>query len=92
MLFFIDSFDRTVEAFSSLDKLAKHILGKLGVSVELGVDPIKLAQKSLGNRGKVVGYTGAFEAIAACGDKEAQELAVKFKEAIERHKKYGSAM
>ncbi|WP_444997480.1 hypothetical protein [Aliikangiella sp. IMCC44359] len=89
MLFFVDSFDQSVEAFSSLDKIAKHILSKLGITLELGVEPIKLAQKSLGNRGKVVGYAGAFELIANTPDKEAQELSLKFKEALERFKKYG---
>ena len=89
MFFFIDSFDniRTVEAFPSLDKLAKHVLAKLGVSIELGADPIQLAKKSLGQRGKVVNVGGAFKLIANSEDKVAQELALEFKLAIERYKK-----
>ncbi|MET1253919.1 hypothetical protein [Aliikangiella maris] len=87
MLFFVDQFDLSVEAFSTPEKLAKHVLSKLGITYELGSDPVKLAQKSLGNRGKVVGYVGAFKMIAASDDNKAQELANKFKEAIERLKK-----
>ncbi|TQV88443.1 hypothetical protein [Aliikangiella coralliicola] len=87
MLFFYDTFDRSVEAFGTLEQAAKHILGKLGVSLELGMDPVKQAQKSLGKRGKVVGISGAFGIIAGCPDKEAQETALKFKEALERCRK-----
>ncbi|WP_196139732.1 hypothetical protein [Aliikangiella sp. G2MR2-5] len=87
MIFFYDSFDQSVEAFASLDITAKHILGKVGVSIELGKDPVELAKRALGNRGKVVGYAGAFDIISKASDKEAQELALKFKTALERARK-----
>lgn len=87
MIFFYDSFDRSVEAFRDLNQAAKHILSKVGVSIELGADPVQLAKKALGNRGKVVGYSGAFDIIAHASDKEAQELAAKFKQAIARVKR-----
>ena len=87
MLFFYDTFDRSVEAFPNIQETAKHILSKLRVSVELGMDPVEQAKKSLGNRGKVVSYTGAFELISNSEDKFAQELAFKFKEALVRIRK-----
>lgn len=88
MFFFIDQFDQSVEVFPSLDKLAKHILAKLKITWELGQDPVQLAQKSLGNRGKVVGLSGAFKLIAAEEeDKKAREWAQKFYECIERARK-----
>ena len=54
MFFFIDSFDKlqSVEIFPTLDKLARHVLSKLGVSIELGADPIQLAKNSLGATGE----------------------------------------
>lgn len=86
MFFFIDSFDQvqTIEVFPTLDKLAKYVLGKLGVSLELGVDPIELAKKSLGNRGRVVTLQGAFKIIANSEGERAQELALQFQQALER--------
>lgn len=87
MLFFYDTFDRSVEAFPNIQDAAKHILSKLRVSVELGGDPVEQAKKSLGNRGKVVSYTGAFELISNSEDRFAQELAFKFKEALMRARK-----
>ncbi len=87
MFFFIDSFDkhRKVEVFPSLDKLARHVLAKLGVSIELGADPIQLAKSNLGQRGKVLNLAGAFKLIANSKDKVAQELALEFKIAVERY-------
>lgn len=89
MFFFVDRFDQiqTVEAFPSLEKLARYVLGKLGVSLELGVDPITLAQKNLGNRGRVVNLAGAFKMIANTEGEAAQELALQFQQAVERFKK-----
>jgi len=89
MFFFLDKFDKiqTVEVFPSLDKLARHVLSKLGVSIELGADPINLAKKSLGNRGRVLNLAGAFNLIANTEDKLAQELALEFKQALDRYKK-----
>lgn len=89
MFFFIDSFDKiqSVEVFPTLDKLAHHVLSKLGVSIELGADPIQLAKNSLGQRGKVVNLAGAFKLIANSEDKVAQELASDFKVAVERYRK-----
>jgi|GEM_PF-5614035 len=89
MFFFIDRFDQvqTVETFANLDKLARHVLGKLGISLELGTDPIQLAQKNLGNRGKVVTISGAFKLIAETEGEAAQELSAQFHQAINRFKK-----
>jgi hypothetical protein len=89
MFFFIDRFDQvqTVEAFPSLEKLARHVLGKLGVSLELGVDPVTLAQKNLGNRGRVVNLSGAFKMIANTEGQAAQELALQFQQALDRYKR-----
>ena len=89
MFFFIDSFDKfqSVEIFPTLDKLARHVLSKLGVSIELGADPIQLAKNSLGQRGKVVNLAGAFKLIANSEDKVAQELAHEFKVAVELYRK-----
>lgn len=84
MIFFIDSFDNSVEVFRDVQQVAKHILAKLGVSLELGMDPVKQAQQSLGNRGKVLGIAGVFEMISQTEDKKAQELALKCKEAVDR--------
>ena len=87
MFFFVDSFDQSVEVFGNLETLAKHVLSKLGVSVELGTDPIKQAQKSLGKRGRVVTVAAAFGMIAECEDKKAQELAHQFKDALDRSRR-----
>ena len=89
MFFFIDKFDtmQTVEVFPSLNKLAIYVLGKLGISIELGVDPVQLAQKNLGNRGTVVTLSGAFKIIANTEGEAAQELAMQFHRALERTKK-----
>ena len=89
MFFFVDKFDKiqTVEMFPSLEKLARHALEKLGVTLELGKDPIKLAQESLGNRGKVVTISNAFKMIANTEGEAAQELAAQFYQAVERAKK-----
>ena len=89
MFFFIDRFDQiqTVEVFPTINKLAIYVLGKLGVSLELGADLVKLAQKSLGNRGKVVSLTGAFKEIANSPGEQAQALALQFQQAVERYKK-----
>ncbi len=89
MFFFVDRFDQvqTVEAFPNLEKLARYVLGKLGVSLELGTDPITLAQKNLGNRGRVVNISGAFKLIANTEGQAAQELALQFQQAVDRYKK-----
>ena len=89
MFFFIDTFDnlQSIEAFPNLDQLARHVLSKLGVSIELGSDPIKLAKQSLGQRGKVLTVAGAFKLIANSEDNSAQSLAREFHQAIERAKK-----
>jgi len=89
MFFFIDKFDtiQTVEVFPNLNKLAVYVLGKLGISLELGADPIKLAQKNLGNRGAVVTLAGAFKVIANTEGEAAQELAMQFHQALGRYKK-----
>jgi hypothetical protein len=89
MFFFIDSFDKiqSVEIFPSIDKLARHVLSKLGVSIELGTDPIQLAKQSLGPRGKMVNLAGAFKLIADSEDKVAQELVLEFRLAVERYRK-----
>ncbi len=88
MFFFIDSFDKIqpIESFPTLEKLARHVLSKLGVSIELGADPIQLAKKSLGQRGKVLTLAGAFKLIASTEDEKAQQLAEEFKLAVERYK------
>ena len=89
MFFFVDKFDKfqTVEMFSSLEKLARHVLSKLGITLELGKDPVKLAQANLGNRGKVVTISNAFKMIANTEGEAAQELAAQFHQAVERAKK-----
>ena len=89
MFFFIDKFDQTqsVEAFPNLEKLALYALGKMGVSIELGGDPIQLAQKNLGNRGQVVTLAGAFKTIASTEGEAAQALALQFQQAVERYRK-----
>jgi len=89
MFFFVDAFDKqqTVEMFPNLEKLARHVLGKLGITLELGKDPIKLAQENLGNRGKVVTISNAFKLIASTEGEAAQELAAQFHQAVERAKK-----
>ncbi len=87
MLFFYDSFDQSVEAFSNIQDTAKYILSKLRIGIELGVDPVEQAKKSLGNRGKVFSYSGAFDLIAKAEGRQAQELALKFKQALLRLKK-----
>ncbi len=89
MFFFVDTFDKlqTVEVFPTLEKLARHILSKLGVSIELGADPIQLAKESLGQRGKVLNMAGAFKLIANTEDGKAQALAMEFKQALDRYKK-----
>ena len=89
MFFFVDRFDKlqTVEMFPSLDKLARHALEKLGITLELGKDPIQLAQENLGNRGKVVTVPNAFKMIANTEGEAAQELAAQFYQAVERARK-----
>jgi hypothetical protein len=89
MFFFVDTFDKlqTVEVFPTLDKLARHVLAKLGISIELGKDPIQLAKQNLGNRGKVLTLAAAFKLIAGTQDGAAQELAAQFHAALERYKR-----
>jgi hypothetical protein len=89
MFFFLDSFDKlqTVEVFPNLDKLARHVLSKLGISIELGKDPIALAKNNLGNRGKVLTLSASYKMIANSEDGDAQRLAAQFHEALERYKR-----
>lgn len=89
MFFFLDSFDKlqTVEVFPNLDKLARHVLSKLGIAIELGKDPIELAKNNLGNRGKVLTLSASYKMIASAGDGDAQKLAAQFHEALERYKR-----
>ena len=88
MFFFLDTFDKvqSVEVFPSLEKLARHVLSKLGVSIELGSDPIQLAKQSLGQRGKVLTIPTAFKLIANTEDGKAQALALEFYSALQRYK------
>lgn len=89
MFFFIDKFDQvqSVEVFPNLEKLALYALGKMGISLELGADPIRLAQSNLGNRGQVTTLAGAFKMIANAEGNNAQELALQFQQALERYRK-----
>jgi hypothetical protein len=88
MFFFVDRFDKIqkVEMYKSLEKLALHVLEKIGITLELGRDPVKLAQENLGNRGKVLTVSKAFKMIANTEGQAAQELAAEFHQAIERTK------
>ncbi len=83
----MDSFDQSVEAFSSFDSMSKYVLDKMGLALELGMDPIEQVKSALGNRGRVVGVSRAFDVIARSKDKQSQELAHKFNDAVNRLKK-----
>jgi hypothetical protein len=89
MFFFIDRFDKlqTIECFSDLEKLARHVIAKLGISLELGQDPIMLAQKNLGNRGQVVTLANAFKLIANAEGDQAKIFAEQFHQALLRAKR-----
>ena len=85
MYFFVDAATNEIDAFQKLSVAAKTALKVLEVDCPAGADPVKLANEKLGERGVLLNVSGAFEAISESDDRAAQELALKFKEALDKY-------
>lgn len=84
MYFTADSKDQKITAHKSLGEAAKAILKKLNISLPAGADPVKLAREHAGDRLIMLNTSSAFESIADSDDQAAQELAAKYKAAIDK--------
>ena len=85
MYFLFDTQDLTAQAYKSRGAACRVALDKLGVKMALGQDPVQLANQKMGDRMVVLTLSGAFESISDSDDGRAQELASKFKAAIDQY-------
>lgn len=82
MVFFVDSQDFSVTAFSGFGDAARHVLKKLGIVPDPALDVMRQAREAVGDRGVFQNLSDAFEAVAASDDSSAQELAQKYADAL----------
>lgn len=83
MNFLIDTLSQRITAHKSMAHAGRAALELVHANPEKGDDPVKKAFELLGDRIMITNLSGAFDAIIHSDPELREELAIKFKQAVD---------